>query len=316
MNETIHPRSGNDTDPMANMFSEMFDQIQTDSLTILPSGQTIRTEPRECGQSDEISDRIKKLQQRENECAAREERCKRLEELEDELLDYEVHLQSERLRLDLLNDQLLDERRQLRAEIGRQVNEKIVEERRHLQKEEDRLHVRGRRLLLVLCIGTCVFADVMLASVMAGRWQRCAATLPDWFRARYWQAGALVRHFNDFLVWVANGVPEGWWRQPFVICAAVLAIVCACALLVLPIAGYAALAKPLFSGSLNNGTLGVHVTCCLLGVLASFAIADRFGSIPGNPVHWVTWWIVLAIGTHLLYVVTIGPRINGFIIKS
>ena len=50
--------------------------------------------------------------------------------------------------------------------------------------------------------------------------------------------------------------------------------------------------------------------------MMGFVLAGRLAMIPHNPMGWPTWWILLTVATHLIYLAKLADPISRFIRNS
>lgn len=210
---------------------------------------------------------------------------------------------------------LENERKRMRESVTEQVNSETDRERQRLEEAYGRRWEQGKRILFVLCLGVCSFAIPMLAIAMQGRWRILAASLPEWVETRRRQFAAFGQWVDGVGAWLGETLPRGWWNKPLTFIPALILIAAVCIVVVL-VVGYAAIVKRAATAWMNEGTLAIHAILWTLITLAGLAIADRLATIPSSPLHWPDWWIILIAAAHLVYLLTIAPKISQFITGS
>ncbi len=50
--------------------------------------------------------------------------------------------------------------------------------------------------------------------------------------------------------------------------------------------------------------------------MVGFVLADRLAMIPHNPMGWPTWWILLTVAAHLIYMAKLADSISRFLRNS
>ena len=183
-------------------------------------------------------------------------------------------------------------------------------------EDNDRRCEKAKRILFALCVGVCSFAVPMPVIVMAGRWHILAATLPEWLHARKQQLAAIGQWLGNVDAWLGEIIPRGWWNGPLAFLLMLLILVAVCAVPLLIAVGYTLLTKMAVMDWWRERTFGVHGVLWTLLILASLALADRLAMIPNSPMHWLTWWILLIAVAHPVYLLTVAPKVNRFMEKG
>ena len=66
-----------------------------------------------------------------------------------------------------------------------------------------------------------------------------------------------------------------------------------------------------------TGTNGKTTTTALTGeIMVGFVLAGHLAMIPHNPMGWPTWWILLTVAAHLIYLAKLAGPISRFIRNS
>ena len=89
-----------------------------------------------------------------------------------------------------------------------------------------------------------------------------------------------------------------------------------CGIPLLAAGGYVAVVFAAMRGWLEEGTLGVHIVLWALAAMVDFVLAGHLAMIPHNPMGWPTWWILLTVAAHLLYMAKLAGPISRFIRNS
>ncbi len=111
-------------------------------------------------------------------------------------------------------------------------------------------------------------------------------------------------------------VPSGWWDRPLVFLLMLLPIAVVCGMPLLAAGGYAVAVFTTMRGWFTEGTLGVHIVLWTLVAMVGFVLADRLAMIPHNPMGWPTWWILLTVAAHLIYMAKLADSISRFLRNS
>jgi len=188
--------------------------------------------------------------------------------------------------------------------------------RRCLKESGDRQRERDKRILFALCLGVCSSMLPMLAVVMQGRWQTFADSLLDWLHMRGKQLTAVGQWLAGINAKLNEIVPSGWWDRPLVFLLMLLPIAVVCGMPLLAAGGYAVAVFTTMRGWLTEGTLGVHIVLWTLVAMVGFVLADRLAMIPHNPMGWPTWWILLTVAAHLIYMAKLADSISRFLRNS
>ena len=77
--------------------------------------------------------------------------------------------------------------------------------------------------------------------------------------------------------------------------------------------GYVMVVFTTMRGWLTEGTLGVHIVLWTLAAMVGFVLAGHLAMIPHNPMGWPTWWILLTVAAHLIYLAKLADPISRFI---
>lgn len=353
MNQSTNVSSGMESDPMGSMFSQMFDRIQPmePANTIAASeADTIRAEEeirrldrqvaefrsensmlssrnqelqstnrrllsanrtlrRQLSEVNETARLLEETKKRERACIEREKRCDRILRREAALEADESKVRDERERLE-------NERKRIREDIAEQVEQESARMRRRLKESGDRQRERGKRILFALCLGACSAVVPMLAVVMQGRWQAFADSLLDWFHMRGRQLAVVGQWLVGVDARLNEIIPSGWWDRPLVFLLMLLLIAVVCGMPLLAAGGYVVAVFTTMRGWLTEGTLGVHIVLWTLVAMVGFVLADRLAMIPHNPMGWPTWWILLTVAAHLIYMAKLADPISRFIKNS
>ncbi len=130
-----------------------------------------------------------------------------------------------------------------------------------------------------------------------------------------WDFGIVLRAALDF---AADGAQGGIYfnnfpnNQPLMLLLA--AVVCGMPLLAA--GGYVMVVFTTMRGWLTEGTLGVHIVLWTLAAMVGFVLAGHLAMIPHNPMGWPTWWILLTVAAHLIYLAKLAGPISRFIRNS
>ena len=353
MSQPTNVNSGMEPDPMGSMFSQMFDRMQpmeqantiaaSDADTIraeeekrrlnrqiaelrsenstlssrnqelrsanrqlLSANQTLR---RQLSEVKETARLLEETKRRERACIEKEKRCDRILRREAVLETAESEVRDERERLK-------NERKRIREDIAEQVRQESERMRRRLKEDSDRQCERDKRVLFALCLGVCSSMVPMLAVVMQGRWQAFAAALLDWLHMRGKQLAAVGQWFAGIDARLNEIIPSGWWDRPLVFLLMLLLIAVVCGMPLLAASGYVVAVLTTMRGWLTEGTLGIHIVLWTLAAVVGFVLAGRLAMIPHNPMGWPTWWILLTVVAHLIYMAKLADPISRFIRNS
>lgn len=353
MNQPTNVSSGMEPDPMGSMFSQMFDrmqpmgqantiaaseadtiraeeenrklnrqiaelrsenstlssrnqELQSTNRQLLSANQTLRKQLSEVNETARLLEETKK---RERACIEKEKRCERILRREAALETDESKVRDERERLN-------NERKRIREDIAEQVRQESAWMRRRLKEDSDRQRERDKHILFALCLGVCSSMVPMLAVVMQGRWQAFADSLLDWLRMRGKQFTVVGQWFAGIDARLNEIIPSGWWGRPLVFLLMLLLIAVVCGMPLLAAGGYVVAVLTTMRGWLMEGTLGIHIVLWTLAAVAGFALADRLAMIPHNPMGWPTWWILLTVAAHLIYMAKLADPISRFIRNS
>lgn len=341
------------TDPLGDMFSRMFDQMQPQeptnmTLTTDTDVARLEEEKRELNRqiselrskNSTLSSRNQELQSTNQqllstnrtlrkqlselnettkllgEIKKRERVCAEKEERCNHILNRQAALESREAKLQSDRTRFDSEREQLYKSIAEQVSQEVERERQRLGEDNDRRCEKAKRILFALCVGVCSFAVPMPVIVMAGRWHILAATLPEWLHARKQQLAAIGQWLGNVDAWLGEIIPRGWWNGPLAFLLMLLILVAVCAVPLLIAVGYTLLTKMAVMDWWRERTFGVHGVLWTLLILASLALAARLAMIPNSPMHWLTWWILLIAVAHPVYLLTVAPKVNRFMEKG
>ena len=211
---------------------------------------------------------------------------------------------------------LKNERKRIREDIAEQVERESERMRRCLKESSDRQRERDRRILFALCLGVCSSMVLMLAVVMQGRWQTFADSLFDWLHMRGKQLTAVGQWLAGINARLNEIVPSGWWDRPLVFLLMLLLAAVVCGMPLLAAGGYVMVVFTTMRGWLTEGTLGVHIVLWTLAAMVGFVLAGHLAMIPHNPMGWPTWWILLTVAAHLIYLAKLAGPISRFIRNS
>ena len=353
MNQPTNMNSGMEPDPMGSMFSQMFDRMQPkEPMSTMPASvaDTIRAEEenrklnrqvaelrsknstlssrnqelqstnrrllsanqtlrRQLSEVNETARLLEETKKRERACIEREKRCDRILRREAVLETDESRVRDERERLE-------NERKRIREDIAEQVEQESERMRRRLKESSDKQREHDKHILFALCLGMCSSVVPMLAVVMQGRWQAFAVALLDWLHVRGKQFTVVGQWFAGIDARLNEIIPIGWWDRPFVFLLMLLLIAVVCGMPLLAAGGYAVVVLTTMRGWLTEGTLGIHIVLWTLTAVVGFVLADRLAMIPRNPMGWPTWWILLTVVAHLIYMAKLADPISRFIRNS
>lgn len=268
------------TDPLGDMFSRMFDQMQPQEPTNMTSTTDtdvarLEEEKRELNRqiselrskNSTLSSRNQELQSTNQqllstnrtlrkqlselnettkllgEIKKRERVCAEKEERCNHILNRQAALESREAKLQSDRTRFDSEREQLYKSIAEQVSQEVERERQRLGEDNDRRCEKAKRILFALCVGVCSFAVPMPVIVMAGRWHILAATLPEWLHARKQQLAAIGQWLGNVDAWLGEIIPRGWWNGPLAFLLMLLILVAVCAVPLLIAVGYTLLTK-------------------------------------------------------------------------
>lgn len=252
---------------------------------------------------------LEETRKRERACIEREKRC-------DRILRREAVLEADESRVRDERERFKNERKRIREDIAEQVERESERMRRCLKESSDRQRERDRRILFALCLGVCSSVVPMLAVVMQGRWQTFADSLLDWLRMCGRRLAVVGQWLADIDARLNEIIPSGWWDRPLVFLLMLLLAAVVCGMPLLVAGGYAVAVFTTMRGWLTEGTLGVHIVLWTLAAMVGFVLADRLAMIPHNPVGWPTWWILLTVAAHLIYLAKLAGPISRFIRNS
>lgn len=350
MNQPTNMNSGMESDPMGGMFSQMFDrmqpmgpantmpaseadtiraeeesrrvnrqvaelrsenstlssrnqELQSTNRRLLSANQTLRKQLSEVNETARLLEETRK---RERACIEREKRC-------DRILRREAVLEADESRVRDERERLKNERKRIREDIAEQVERESERMRRCLKESSDRQRECDRRILFALCLGVCSSMVPMLAVVMQGRWQTFADSLFDWLHMRGKQLAVVGQWLAGINARLNEIIPSGWWDRPLVFLLMLLLAAVVCGMPLLVAGGYAVAVFTTMRGWLTEGTLGVHIVLWTLAAMVGFVLADRLAMIPHNPMGWPTWWILLTVAAHLIYLAKLADPISRFI---
>ena len=353
MGQSTNVNSGMESDPMGSMFSQMFDRMQpmepANAITaseadtiraeeekqrldhqitelrsenstlssriqelrstnrrLLSTNQTLRKQLSEVNGTARLLEETKK---RERACIEREKRC-------DRILRREAVLETDESKVRDERERLKNERKRIREDIAEQVRQESERIRRHLKENGDRQRERDKRVLFALCLGVCSSMVPMLAVVMQGRWQAFAVASLDWLHMRGKQFAVVGQWFAGINARLNEIIPSGWWDRPLVFLLMLLLMSVVCGIPLLAAGGYVAVVFAAMRGWLEEGTLGVHIVLWALAAMVDFVLAGRLAMIPHNPMGWPSWWILLTVAVHLLYMAKLAGPISRFIRNS
>lgn len=353
MDQSARRNDNMGTDPLGDMFSRMFDQMQPQEPTNMTSTtdtDVARLEEEKRELNRQISElrsknstlssgnqelqstnqqllstnrtlrkRLSELNETTKllgEIKKRERACAKEEERCNHILNRQAALESREAKLQSDRARFDSEREQLYKSIAEQVSQEVERERQRLGEDNDRRCEKAKRILFALCVGVCSFAVPMLAIVMAGRWHILAATLPEWLHARKQQFAAIGQWLGNVGAWLSEIIPQGWWNGPLTFLLTLLILVAVCAVPLLIVVGYMSLTKMAVMDWWREKTFGVHAVLWTLLILASLAVADRLATIPNSPMHWLTWWMLLVAVVHPIYLLKVASKISRFIKKG
>lgn len=353
MNQPTSMNSGMESDPMGGMFSQMFDrmqpmepentmpaseadtiraeeesrrlnrqvaelrsenstlssrnqELQSTNRRLLSANQTLRKQLSEVNETARL---LKETRKRERACIEREKRC-------DRILRREAVLEADESRVRDERERLKNERKRIREDIAEQVERESERMRRCLKESSDRQRERDRRILFALCLGVCSSMVPMLAVVMQGRWQTFADSLFDWLHMRGKQLTAVGQWLAGINARLNEIIPSGWWDRPLVFLLMLLLAAVVCGMPLLAAGGYVMVVFTTMRGWLTEGTLGVHIVLWTLAAMVGFVLAGHLAMIPHNPMGWPTWWILLTVAVHLIYLAKLAGPISRFIRNS
>ncbi|WP_428861108.1 hypothetical protein AB4920_10850 [Bifidobacterium dentium] len=272
----------------------------------MSANQTLRKQLSEVNETARLLEETKK---RERACIEREERCDRILRREAVLETDESKVRDERERLE-------NERKRIREDIAEQVEQESEQMRRSLKESGDRQRERDKRILFALYLGVCSSVVPMLAVVMQGRWQAFTVASLDWLRIRRKQLAVVGQWLAGIDAQLNEIIPSGWWDRPLVFLLMLLLVAVVCGMPLLVAGGYVVVVLTTMRGWLTEGTLGIHIVLWTLAAVAGFVLADRLAMIPHNPMGWPTWWILLTVVAHLIYMAKLAGPISRFIRNS
>ena len=213
-------------------------------------------------------------------------------------------------------ERLKNERKRIREDIAEQVERESERMRRRLKESSDRQRERDKRILFALCLGVCSAVVPMFAVVMQGRWQAFADSLLDWLRMCGRQLAVVGQWLADIDARLDEIIPSGWWDRPLVFLLMLLLAAVVCGMPLLAAGGYVMVVFTTMRGWLTEGTLGVHIVLWTLAAMVGFVLAGHLAMIPHNPMGWPTWWILLTVAAHLIYLAKLAGPISRFIRNS
>ena len=213
-------------------------------------------------------------------------------------------------------ERLKNERKRIREDIAKQVERESERMRRRLKESSDRQRERDKRILFALCLGVCSAVVPMFAVVMQGRWQAFADSLLDWLRMCGRQLAVVGQWLADIDARLDEIIPSGWWDRPLVFLLMLLLAAVVCGMPLLAAGGYVMVVFTTMRGWLTEGTLGVHIVLWTLAAMVGFVLAGHLAMIPHNPMGWPTWWILLTVAVHLIYLAKLAGPISRFIRNS
>lgn len=281
-------------------------ELQSTNRRLLSANQTLR---RQLSEVNETARLLEETRKRERACIEREKRC-------DRILRRESVLEADESRVRDERERLKNERNRIREDIAEQVERESERMRRCLKESGDRQRERDKRILFALCLGVCSSMLPMLAVVMQGRWQTFADSLLDWLHMRGKQLAVVGQWLVDIDAKLNEIVPSGWWDRPLVFLLMLLPIAVVCGMPLLAAGGYAVAVFTTMRGWFTEGTLGVHIVLWTLVAMVGFVLADRLAMIPHNPMGWPTWWILLTVAAHLIYMAKLADSISRFLRNS
>ena len=268
-----------------------------------------RTLRRQLSDVNETARLLEETRKRERACIERGERC-------DRILRREAVLETDESRVRDERERLNNKRKRIREDIAEQVRQESERMRRRLKEDSDRQRERDKRVLFALCLGACSSMVPMLAVVMQGRWQAFTTALLDWLHMRGKQFAVVGQWFAGVDARLNEIIPSGWWDRPLVFLLMLLLIAVVCGIPLLIVGGYVVAVFTAMRGWLAEGTLGVHIVLWTLAAMVGFVLAGRLAMIPHNPMGWPTWWILLTVAAHLIYMVKLAGPISRFIRNS
>ena len=213
-------------------------------------------------------------------------------------------------------ERLKNERKRIREDIAEQVERESERMRRRLKESSDRQRERDKRILFALCLGVCSAVVPMFAVVMQGRWQAFADSLLDWLRMCGRQLAVVGQWLADIDARLDEIILSGWWDRPLVFLLMLLLAAVVCGMPLLVAGGYAVAVFTTMRGWPTEGTLGVHIVLWTLAAMVGFVLAGHLAMIPHNPMGWPTWWILLTVAVHLIYLAKLAGPISRFIRNS
>ena len=213
-------------------------------------------------------------------------------------------------------ERLKNERKRIREDIAEQVERESERMRRRLKESSDRQRERDKRILFALCLGVCSAVVPMFAVVMQGRWQAFADSLLDWLRMCGRQLAVVGQWLADIDARLDEIILSGWWDRPLVFLLMLLLAAVVCGMPLLAAGGYVMVVFTTMRGWLTEGTLGVHIVLWTLAAMVGFVLAGHLAMIPHNPMGWPTWWILLTVAAHLIYLAKLAGPISRFIRNS
>ena len=213
-------------------------------------------------------------------------------------------------------ERLKNERKRIREDIAEQVERESERMRRRLKESSDRQRERDKRILFALCLGVCSAVVPMFAVVMQGRWQAFADSLLDWLRMCGRQLAVVGQWLADIDARLDEIILSGWRDRPLVFLLMLLLAAVVCGMPLLAAGGYVMVVFTTMRGWLTEGTLGVHIVLWTLAAMVGFVLAGHLAMIPHNPMGWPTWWILLTVAAHLIYLAKLAGPISRFIRNS
>lgn len=289
-----------------------FDALITESRASINESAALvgESDAQEATLRSQRDGQIAQRDQEERTCVHRKgKRC-------DRILRREAVLEADESRVRDERERLKNERKRIREDIAEQVERESERMRRCLKESSDRQRERDRRILFALCLGVCSSMVPMLAVVMQGRWQTFADSLFDWLHMRGKQLTAVGQWLAGINARLNEIIPSGWWDRPLVFLLMLLLAAVVCGMPLLAAGGYVMVVFTTMRGWLTEGTLGVHIVLWTLAAMVGFVLAGHLAMIPHNPMGWPTWWILLTVAAHLIYLAKLAGPISRFIRNS
>ena len=234
------------TDPLGDMFSRMFDQMQPQEPTNMTSTTDtdvarLEEEKRELNRqiselrskNSTLSSRNQELQSTNQqllstnrtlrkqlselnettkllgEIKKRERVCAEKEERCNHILNRQAALESREAKLQSDRTRFDSEREQLYKSIAEQVSQEVERERQRLGEDNDRRCEKAKRILFALCVGVCSFAVPMPVIVMAADGISSRPHCPSGFTRANNSLPRLVNGLATLMRGLAKSFPDG-----------------------------------------------------------------------------------------------------------